>query len=81
MKSLTRVCFFLCLWGAAQAQDEAIVLSPFTVSSDKASTKPPVVLKRRADFLLLEISLVNDTREEERHLVSSSPIDLAGARP
>lgn len=66
MKLPTRLFFFLCLLGAARAQDEALVLSPFTVSSDKASTKPPVVLKRRADFLLLEISLVNDTREEEK---------------
>lgn len=50
----------------ARAQDEAIVLSPFTISSDKASTKPPIVVKRRADFLLLQITIVNDTREEER---------------
>jgi len=54
--------FFRSAW----AQDEAIVLSPFVVSSDKASTKPPIVLKRRADFLLLRIALVNDTREEEK---------------
>jgi hypothetical protein len=51
---------------ALKAQDETIVLSPFLVSSDKASTKPPVVLKRRADFLLLQITVVNDTREEEK---------------
>lgn len=50
----------------AHAQDEAIVLSPFQVSSDKASSKPPIVLKRRADFLLLQISVLNDTREEEK---------------
>ena len=66
MKTLAIALFFVCLLGAARGQDETIVLSPFVVSSDKASTKPPVVLKRRADFLLLEISLVNDTREEER---------------
>jgi len=66
MKLLTILLFSLCVLGMARGQDEAIVLSPFTVSSDKASTKPPVVLKRRADFLLLEISLVNDTREEEK---------------
>ncbi|MFT3869378.1 MAG: hypothetical protein QM715_13070 [Nibricoccus sp.] len=56
----------LLFCGVASAQDEMIVLSPFTVSSDKASTKPPVVLRKRADFLLLEITLANDTREEER---------------
>jgi hypothetical protein len=56
----------LGLCGAAYAQEETIVLSPFVVSSDKVSTKPPVVLKRRADFLLLQISITNDTREEEK---------------
>jgi hypothetical protein len=48
------------------AQDETIILSPFSISSAKRSAKPPVVVKKRADFLLLEISLVNDSREEER---------------
>jgi len=66
MHKYTLALLFFALCGATQAQDEAIVLSPFTVSSDKASTKPPVVLKRRADFLLLQISIVNDTREEEK---------------
>jgi hypothetical protein len=47
------------------AQDETIILSPFSISSAKRSNKPPVVVKKRADFLLLEISLVNDSREEE----------------
>ncbi len=56
----------IALSGAAFAQDETLVLSPFEVSSNKANSKPPVVLKRRADFLLLQISVVNDTREEER---------------
>ena len=50
----------------ARAQDETIVLSPFCVSSAKRSDKPPVVLKKRADFLLLQIALVNDSREEDR---------------
>jgi len=66
MRKYTLLLLFLGLCGAALAQDEAIVLSPFTVSSDKASTKPPVVLRRRADFLLLQITIVNDTREEEK---------------
>ena len=60
------VILSVVLGGILHAQDEALVLSPFTVSSDKASTKPPVVLKRRADFLLLQITIVNDTREEEK---------------
>lgn len=64
------IAMLLCLAGIAccplRAQDEAIVLSPFSVSTAKRSDKPPVVLKKRADFLLLQISLVNDSREEDR---------------
>jgi len=48
------------------AQDETLLLDEFVVSTDKVSTKPPIVLKRRADFLLLQINVVNDTREEEK---------------
>jgi len=61
--SASAACF-ACF--SARAQDESIVLSPFVVSSAKRSDKPPVVVKKRADFLLLQISLVNDSREEER---------------
>jgi len=56
----------LVLCRTAYAQDEAIVLSPFEISSSKANGKPPVVLKRQADYLLLELTLANDTREEEK---------------
>ena len=66
MLKYTIVLLLFCLSGILHAQDEAIVLSPFSISSDKASTKPPVVLKRRADFLLLQITVLNDTREEEK---------------
>lgn len=65
MKSLI-AALLLCLGLLAQAQEEAIVLSPFEVSSPRATEKPPIVIKKRADFLLLQISLVNDTREPER---------------
>lgn len=56
----------LGLGAIAQAQDEVILLSPFEVSSTTATGKPPIVVKKRADFLLLQISLVNDTREPEQ---------------
>lgn len=55
----------LVLCGFACAQDEVIVLSPWEVSSATTTAKPPIVIKKRADFLLLEISLVNDAREPE----------------
>jgi len=66
---MLKTALFLLVIGASglvYAQDEAIVLSPFVISSDKANTKPPIVVKRRADFLLLQITILNDTREEER---------------
>ncbi|ACB73644.1 hypothetical protein [Opitutus terrae] len=60
------VAILLCLALTARAQDEVIVLSPFEISSARATEKPPIVVKKRADYLLLQISLVNDTREPER---------------
>jgi hypothetical protein len=58
---LCTLCFAIC-----QAQEELILLDAFEVSSAKADSKPPIVVKKRADFLLLEVTLVNDTREPER---------------
>jgi len=66
MHRLCLLVLTLSLAVAAAAQEEVIMLSPFEVSTAKATEKPPIVIKKRADFLLLEISLVNDTREEER---------------
>jgi len=65
MKTLM-IVFLLALGPVARAQEEVIMLSPFEVSSSRASEKPPIVIKKRADFLLLQISLVNDTRETEK---------------
>lgn len=66
MHRLSLLVLTLALTAIATAQEEAILLSPFEVSSARATDKPPIVIRKRADFLLLEISLVNDTREEER---------------
>ncbi len=62
--ALIAVAGFAC--ASAHASDEVLVLSPFEISSARATEKPPIVIKKRADFLLLEITLVNDTREPER---------------
>ncbi len=66
MPRLHLLVLSLALAATAAAQDEVIMLSPFEVSSVRASEKPPIVIKKRADFLLLQISLINDTRDEQQ---------------
>jgi hypothetical protein len=51
--------------GFAHAQNDVIISSPFEISSAKTTTEPPIVVKKRADFLLVAISLTNDTQEPE----------------
>lgn len=66
MRYIRLALIFLAVAPVAPAQDEVIVLSPFVVSAAGETGKPPIVVKKRGDFLLLQISLVNDTREPER---------------
>jgi len=66
MNCIRLALIFIASATFALAQDEVIVLSPFVVSSSRDMGKPPIVVKKRGDFLLLEISLVNDTREPEK---------------
>lgn len=65
---MTKSSFALALLvgcGFAHAQNDVIIASPFEISSAKTTAEPPIVVKKRADFLLLAISLTNDTQEPE----------------
>ena len=66
MRRILPLLLAIALSPFVMAQDEVIVLSPFEVSSSRDAGRPPIVLRKRADFLLLEISLVNDTREPDQ---------------
>ena len=57
------VLVLLAACGIACAQDEVIVLSPFEVASATTTAKSPIVVKKRADFLLLEILVANNARD------------------
>lgn len=67
---LTRLKFLVlaaALFGrVVHAQnDEVVILAPFEVASAKDSI-PPITIRKVADFLLLQVELVNDTRDADK---------------
>ncbi len=63
------------------ASDEVIVLSPFTIDDSRSSNrypKPPIVLRKTADFYALEIQLTNDSRllEQRRNELHETILNL-----
>jgi hypothetical protein len=61
------VAFALFIFaGALFAQDEVIILSPFEVAAAGERGSPPITVRKTGDFLLLQIQLMNDTRDPEK---------------
>src|SRR5688500_5705054 len=50
---------------AAQSELEAIVVTGTRISTDDYSGTPAVTVQRRADFLVLPVTLLNDTRDAD----------------
>ncbi|MBK8478750.1 MAG: hypothetical protein IPL39_21450 [Opitutaceae bacterium] len=68
MKQIIIAALVLCSALAKGQSDEVVILSPFEVvgPSDRI---PPVTIRKTADFLLLQVEIVNDTRDPERRRV------------
>lgn len=62
--TLLLACILVC--GLLRAEDEVIMLSQFSVSAEKKENTPPVTIRRTGDFLLLQVQMVNDTRDPEK---------------
>jgi hypothetical protein len=45
--------------------NDVVILSPFVVSTASESI-PPITLRKTADFLLLQVQITNDTRDEAK---------------
>mgnify|MGYP000874633914 CR=1 FL=1 len=64
MKRASALLFALCVSSVfAQDNEDVYILSPFEIL-EAGSSLPAVTLKKRADNLLLEVTLVNDSRDE-----------------
>lgn len=64
MKRLILTALFLSSVALRGQSDEVIVLSPFEVTV--AERIPPITIRKTADFLLLQVQVVNDTRDPEK---------------
>lgn len=65
MKHLLFTALLLCTAVARAQDDEVIVLSPFVVSCSEERI-PPVTIRKTADFILLQVRILNDTRDPEK---------------
>lgn len=63
--AMASLVLFALSFQRAHAQLEEVVVTGERVSGDDYSRIPAVVLERRADFLVQQIRLTNDTRAEE----------------
>lgn len=64
---MKRLLLLALLFGAASLRaqsDEVIVLSPFEVT--RTESLPPIMIRKTADFLLLQVQVVNDTRDADK---------------
>lgn len=65
MKRLLLLLALLLGVSSLRAQsDEVIVLSPFEVT--QTESLPPITIRKTADFLLLQVQVVNDTRDADK---------------
>ena len=65
MKRLLLLLALLLGVSSLRAQsDEVIVLSPFEVT--RTESLPPITIRKTADFLLLQVQVVNDTRDADK---------------
>lgn len=62
---ITILLILIALAYVARADDEVILLSPFSVASAK-ETSPPVSIRKTGDYLLLQVNMVNDTRDPDK---------------
>ncbi len=58
----------LCSSFARGQNDEVVILSPFEVTAAEERI-PPVTIRKTADFLLLQVRIVNDTRDPEKRRI------------
>lgn len=66
MKKLMVVCFAACAsfaGAAALAEDDEIVVTGSRISRYESDTVPVIHLKRRADFMVLEVIVESDSRD------------------
>lgn len=64
MKRLLLLALLLGVSSLRAQSDEVIVLSPFEVT--RTESLPPITIRKTADFLLLQVQVVNDTRDADK---------------
>ena len=64
MKRILLLALLLGVSSLRAQSDEVIVLSPFEVT--RTENLPPITIRKTADFLLLQVQVVNDTRDADK---------------
>lgn len=62
----TIIVLALLFTARAGAQEEVILLQPFTVATEKQEVLPPITIRKTGDYLLLQVRIVNDTRDPDK---------------